>query len=105
MGFFSKIGEGLKKTRNAVNEAVGNIVKSFTRVDEELFEELEETLITCDIGVATSTKICDMLYPLPSAERTSVKTLSTTIPSRQQAFITHFFPLLMRFKAYPMKQI
>lgn len=74
MGFFSKIGEGLKKTRNAVNEAVGNIVKSFTRVDEELFEELEETLITCDIGVATSTKICDML-------RDRVKTEKVTDPA------------------------
>ena len=74
MGFFSKIGEGLKKTRNAVSEAVGNIVKSFTRVDEELFEELEETLITCDIGVATSTKICDML-------RDRVKTEKVTDPA------------------------
>ena len=74
MGFFSKIGEGLKKTRNAVNEAVGNIVKSFTRVDEELFEELEETLITCDIGVATSTKICYML-------RDRVKTEKVTDPA------------------------
>lgn len=74
MGFFSKIGEGLKKTRNAVNEAVGNIVKSFTRVDEELFEELEETLITCDIGVATSTKICGML-------RDRVKTEKVTDPA------------------------
>ncbi len=61
MGLFSKLGEGLKKTRNAVSEAVGNIVKSFTKVDEELFEELEETLISADIGVATSLKICDML--------------------------------------------
>lgn len=61
MGFFSKIGEGLKKTRNSLSSAVNNVLKSFTKIDEELFEELEEILITCDIGVATSTYICDLL--------------------------------------------
>ena len=61
MGFFSKIKEGLKKTSNAVQGAVDNIIKSFTKVDEELFEELEETLISCDIGVNTSLKICSIL--------------------------------------------
>ncbi|MBR5452085.1 MAG: signal recognition particle-docking protein FtsY [Clostridia bacterium] len=61
MGFFSKIKEGLKKTSNAVQGAVDNIIKNFTKVDEELFEELEETLISCDIGVNTSLKICSVL--------------------------------------------
>ncbi len=61
MGFFSKIKAGLKKTGSALQGAVDNIVKSFTKIDEELFEELEETLISCDIGVATSTKICSIL--------------------------------------------
>ena len=61
MGFFSKIKEGLKKTSNAVQGAVDNIIKNFTKVDEELFEELEETLISCDIGVNTSLKICSIL--------------------------------------------
>ncbi len=61
MGFFSKIKEGLKKTRNSIAEGVNNIVKSFTKIDEELFEELEETLIMSDIGVTTSCDICDML--------------------------------------------
>ena len=57
MGFFSKIGEGLKKTRNSLSSAVNNVLKSFTKIDEELFEELEEILITCDIGVATINKM------------------------------------------------
>ena len=61
MGFFSKIGEGLRKTRASLSNAVNNVLKSFTKIDEELFEELEEILITCDIGVATSTYICDTL--------------------------------------------
>ena len=61
MGFFSKITEGLKKTRTGLSNAVNSVIKSFTKIDEELFEELEEILITCDIGVATSTYICDLL--------------------------------------------
>ena len=69
MGFFSKIGEGLKKTRNSLSSAVNNVLKSFTKIDEELFEELEEILITCDIGVATSTYICDILRERVKEER------------------------------------
>lgn len=61
MGFFSKIKEGLKKTRNSIAEGVNSIINSFTKIDEELFEELEETLVMSDIGVATSTEICDTL--------------------------------------------
>lgn len=61
MGFFSKIKQGLQKTRNSLSESVASIVNSFTKIDEELFEELEETLIMADIGVNTSTEICDIL--------------------------------------------
>lgn len=61
MGFFSKIKEGLKKTRTSIADGVTNILNSFTRIDEELFEELEETLIMSDIGVETSVQICDIL--------------------------------------------
>ena len=45
MGFFSKIKEGLKKTRNAVVNQIDGMLKSFTKIDEELFEELEELLV------------------------------------------------------------
>ena len=61
MGFFSKIKEGLKKTRTSIAEGVNSIINSFTKIDEELFEDLEETLVMSDIGVATSTEICDIL--------------------------------------------
>ena len=61
MGFFSKIKEGLKKTRTSIAEGVNSIINSFTKIDEDLFEELEETLIMSDIGMATSTEICDIL--------------------------------------------
>ncbi|MBO5232473.1 MAG: signal recognition particle-docking protein FtsY [Clostridia bacterium] len=61
MGLFSKIKNGLKKTSAGFIEKVGSVLSSFRKIDEELFEELEETLILCDIGAATSTKICDIL--------------------------------------------
>ena len=61
MGFFSKIKQGLQKTRNSLANGVTSIVNSFTKIDEELFEELEEMLVMSDIGVTTATEICEML--------------------------------------------
>ncbi len=61
MGFFSKITAGLKKTRDSITGAVNSMLSAFTRIDEELFEELEEILIMSDIGVVTAGKICDEL--------------------------------------------
>lgn len=61
MRFFSKIKEGLNKTRASISNGVNSILNSFTKIDEELFEELEETLVMSDMGVATSEEICDRL--------------------------------------------
>ena len=61
MGFFSKIKEGLKKTRNAVVGQIDSMLKSFKKIDEELFEELEELLVMGDVGVPTASKICEEL--------------------------------------------
>ncbi len=61
MGFFSKIKQGLQKTRNSLSNGVTSIINSFTKIDEELFEELEEILVMADIGVNTATEICDIL--------------------------------------------
>ena len=61
MGFFSKISQGLKKTRDSFSSAVNSVLSSFTKIDEDLFEELEEILIMSDIGMTTSSKICDIL--------------------------------------------
>ncbi len=61
MGFFSKLSDGLKKTRSSISNAVNSMLSSFTRIDEEFFEELEEILIMSDIGTVTSAKICDIL--------------------------------------------
>ena len=61
MGFFSKIGEGLRKTRESLMGTVNSMLHAFTRIDEELFEELEEILITGDVGVATAQAVCNRL--------------------------------------------
>lgn len=61
MGFFDKLKAGLNKTRDAISEQVNNVFKVFVKVDEELFENLEEALIMADIGVETSTYIIEQL--------------------------------------------
>ena len=61
MGFFSKIGQGLKKTRDSLMNSVSSVLKGFTRIDEELFEELEEILVMGDVGANTASRICDRL--------------------------------------------
>ncbi len=61
MGIFSKIKENLQKTRDNITKKIDGIVKSFTKIDEEFFEELEEILISSDVGVSTSELICEKL--------------------------------------------
>ena len=61
MGLFSKIKQGLQKTKASISDGITSIINSFTKIDEDLFEELEELLVMSDIGVETSVKICDLL--------------------------------------------
>ncbi len=61
MGFFEKIKNGLAKTRNSIANNINSVINSFTKIDEELLEELEETLIMSDIGAVTAADICDKL--------------------------------------------
>ncbi|MEG1428278.1 MAG: signal recognition particle-docking protein FtsY [Hydrogenoanaerobacterium sp.] len=57
MGFFQKIKTGLEKTRSSMVKNIEGMLNSFTKIDEELFEELEEILISGDVGVATAAKV------------------------------------------------
>ena len=59
MGIFSKIAQGLKKTKDSFIGGLQKVFNSFTKIDEELFEQLEEQMIMSDIGVDTSVEICD----------------------------------------------
>ena len=61
MGFFGKISQGLKKTRDSLMNSVSSVLKGFTRIDDELFEELEEILVMGDVGANTASHICQTL--------------------------------------------
>lgn len=58
MGLFKKIKEGLKKTRDNISNQISQMLRSFTKIDDELFEELEELLIMGDVGMSSSERIC-----------------------------------------------
>ena len=74
MGFFEKIRDGLKKTRDNISGQITQMVNSFTKIDEDLFEELEELLVMGDVGVNTAEYICDQL-------RAKIKEKGITDPS------------------------
>ncbi|MBK5240937.1 signal recognition particle-docking protein FtsY [Clostridium sp.] len=60
-GFFDKLKDGLAKTRNNISEKVSEVLKLALTINEDLYEELEEILITADIGVDTSIYIIEKL--------------------------------------------
>ena len=75
MGFFSKISDGLKKTREGLSRQMDLIVNSFTTIDEELIDELEESLILADVGAATAGVITKKL-------REEIKRTGATDPAQ-----------------------
>ena len=74
-GFFSRLVEGLTKTRNAVVSGIENVFLGYDVIDEDFYEELEETLIMGDIGIRASTDIIEEL-------RKRVKEEHLTSPSQ-----------------------
>lgn len=68
MGFFDKLKAGLQKTKNAIVDKIDTLFKSFRKVDEELFEELEELLISADLGVSTTEEVLDELREIAKDE-------------------------------------
>jgi len=73
MKFLEKLKAGLRKTKNAIVGQIDNLFKAFVRIDEDLFDELEELLISADVGVQTTEDILDEL-------RASVKETRETNP-------------------------
>lgn len=61
MGFFDKLKAGLAKTKNALFGRLDQLFRGFSKVDEDMLEELEEVLITADVGVGPTEKIIDGL--------------------------------------------
>ena len=61
MGFFDKIKAGLTKTREALSGTLGSVFTGFSEIDDDFYDELEESLILADLGVDTSVKATDAL--------------------------------------------
>lgn len=61
MGFFDKIKAGLTKTREALSSTLGSVFTGFTEIDDDFYDELEESLILADLGVDTATKAVERL--------------------------------------------
>jgi fused signal recognition particle receptor len=61
MSLIKKLRNGLEKTRNGLNEKIDNIIKSFVKIDEDFFDELEEALIMSDVGFETTEEIIEDL--------------------------------------------
>lgn len=60
-GFLEKLKAGLDKTRKGMTEKIDSILKSYVKIDDELFDDLEEILVTADVGVGTTIGIMDNL--------------------------------------------
>jgi len=61
MGFFEKIKKGLTKTREALGSTLGGVFSGFSQIDEDFYEELEESLILADMGVETTLSAVERL--------------------------------------------
>ncbi len=61
MGFFDKIKAGLTKTRDALSDTLGGVFSGFSEIDDDFYDELEESLILADLGVDTAVKATDLL--------------------------------------------
>lgn len=61
MGFFEKIKNGLKKTKEAISSTLGGVFSGFSGVNDEFYDELEESMILADLGVETSVKAVELL--------------------------------------------
>ncbi len=59
MGFFSKLKEGLTKTRKSLTEKIEKVIIGYADIDDDLLDELEDALIQADVGVKTSLKLMD----------------------------------------------
>ena len=60
-GFFSRLVEGLSKTRSNIVEGIDSIFSGFSKIDEDFYEEIEEILIMGDIGINATTAIIEDL--------------------------------------------
>ena len=90
MSFFEKIKVGMSKTRSNFSDKLNNLFSAFVRVDEDLLEELEETLILCDMGVATTEEIIEQL-------RAKIKEENIKEPVQIKEALVHIIEEMLSF--------
>ena len=73
VSLFSRLKQGLTKAKQGITDKIDTVLKSYTKVDEELLEDLEEVLITADVGVNTTMDMIDKL-------RNAIKSKGITDP-------------------------
>ena len=78
MGFFERLKQGLKKTKDSVIGQINGVFKSFSKADEEMLDELEEILIASDVGIGGAEKIIEKL-------RTNLKEKKISEPEEAKA--------------------
>lgn len=96
MGFFEKLKQGLSKTSKNISSKIDSVLAAFGKIDEELFEELEEALITADIGVDTTLKIIDTL-------RKDVRQGRITQPEEIRSRLVEIIGAMMEEDVPPMR--
>ena len=94
MNIFKKITESLTKTKDNLVQGMENVIKSFTKIDEELYEELEDIMIMSDIGVETSALIIENLRERVKQEKISdVELVKDIIKDEVTSILTNNTPL------------
>lgn len=99
MGFFDKLKAGLAKTKNALFGRLDQLFRGFSKVDEDMLEELEEVLITADVGVGPTEKIIDGLRGKIRAEKiTEPEKVKTALEEILVSMIGEGEPLVLETK-------
>ncbi len=96
MGFFEKLKKGLSKTSQNISSRIDSVLAAFGKIDEDLFEELEEALITADIGVDTTLEIINRL-------RGDVRQGRITKPEEIRAQLVEIISGMMEEDVSPME--
>lgn len=96
MGFFEKLKKGLSKTSQNISSRIDSVLAAFGKIDEDLFEELEEALITADIGVDTTLEIINRL-------RAEVRQGRITKPEEIRAQLVEIIGGMMEEDVHPME--
>ncbi|MBQ7034819.1 MAG: signal recognition particle-docking protein FtsY [Clostridia bacterium] len=96
MGFFEKLKKGLSKTSQNISSRIDSVLAAFGKIDEDLFEELEEALITADIGVDTTLEIINRL-------RAEVRQGRITKPEEIRAQLVEIIGGMMEEDVHPLE--